>query len=187
MLKIEVPEQEFFDDVKQQFVYTKPVMLTLEHSLVSISKWEAKWKVPFMIEHREGTKDALTQEQVMDYIRCMTVTPQNVDDITYFALSKANVDAIMQYMQDKQTATWFGKTNNNGPRDRRPLTSERIYYLMIHYGIPEKFEKWHINRLLTLIQICQEEEKQQEKKSPKDAAMARHNLNAARRAKRPHL
>ena len=184
MLKITIPAQEFFDDRKQEFIYTKETTLQLEHSLVSISKWEAKWKVPFLMERDEQHR--LTQEQIQDYIRCMTIT-QNVDPLTYYSLTNENVSEIIKYIEDKQTATWFGKLGpNKGPRDTRPMTSERLYHLMVNYNIPFSCEKWHISRLMTLIRICQEESKKQEKKNPKDAAIARHNLNAARRAKHGH-
>ena len=180
MIKIDVPACEFWDDVKQQFIYTKEASIQLEHSLVSISKWESKWKIPFL---NPDPNFKLSQEQVVDYIKDMTIT-QNVNPETYAALTPKNVQDIFDYVQEQRTATWFGKSSvPAGSRDNRAMTSERIYYFMINYNLPIKCEKWHLSRLLTLIRICQEEQRKQEKKNPKDSALARHNLNAARRAR----
>ena len=183
MLKITVPGGEFWNDSLQQFVYTNEIVIQLEHSLVSVSKWEAKWKKPFI---SNDDKQQLSQEQVMDYIKFMTIT-QNVDDMVYFALTVKNLEDIMAYIQENRTATWFAKKGPEaGKRDNRAMTSERIYYFMVHYNIPFECQKWHLSRLLTLIRVCQEEEKaqnKQQKQNPRDAAMARHNLNAARRAR----
>lgn len=182
MLKIVVPEGEFFNELKQEFVYTKKTTLQLEHSLVSVSKWEATWKKPFIVY--DQSQQNMTQEMVMDYIKEMTVT-QNVDPNVYYALTQKNLQDIIDYIQENRTATWFGNKPGAGKRDTRPLTSERIYYFMVHYSIPFECQKWHLSRLMTLIRVCQEEEAAQNKKgqSPRDAAMARHSLMTARRAK----
>lgn len=181
MLKILVPAGEFWDEENQQFVYTPETVLQLEHSLVSISKWEAVHKKPFIVF--DDSQSNLTPENVLDYIKDMTIT-QHADPKVYYALTPKNISDIMDYIREDRTATWFGKNvHQAGKRDTRPLTSERIYYLMINYNIPFECQKWHLSRLLTLIRVCQEEQKQQEKKNPRDAAMQRHNLNAARRAK----
>lgn len=185
MLKITVPAGEFYNEKLEEFVYTKETVLRLEHSLISLSNWESNWKVPFLASDDSQVK--LTQEQIMDYIKEMTITP-NVDPMVYYAITKENMDAIVAYIQEQRTATWFGKSKPQaGKRDTRPMTSERIYYFMVEYNVPFECAKWHLSRLLTLIRICQEEQKEQEKKTPKDAAMARHNLNAARRAKKPRM
>lgn len=183
MLKIVVPKGEFYDELTEQFVYTKETTLQLEHSLVSVSKWEATWKKPFIVY--DQTQQNMTQEMVMDYIKQMTVT-QNVDPNVYFALTQNNLKEIIEYIQDQKTATWFGKKPQAGKRDTRPLTSERIYYFMVHYNIPFECQKWHLSRLLTLIRVCQEEEAAENKankSSPREAALARHQAMAARRAK----
>lgn len=183
MLKIVVPASEFFDDVHQEFVYTNETTLQLEHSLVAISKWEAKWKKPFIVY--DQSQQNMTQEMVMDYIRYMTIT-QNVDPRVYFALTQNNLQTITDYMQENRSATWFSNKPQAGKRDTRPLTSERIYYFMVHYGIPFDCAKWHISRLMSLIRVCQEEEaaqNKQNKQNPREAAMARHSIMSARRAK----
>lgn len=184
MLTLVVPASEFFKQETQEFITTKETVLQLEHSLVSISKWESKWKKPFLSMGGPGYEE-FTAEMLIDYFQYMTIT-QNVPKEVYYGLRQSNVNDIVEYIRDEQTATWFSKQSAKaGQVDRRPMTSERIYYLMVHYNIPFECQKWHLSRLLTLIRICQLEEQTQEKRSPKDAAMMRHNLNAARRAKRP--
>lgn len=153
MLQITVPEQkefEVYDEELQEFKIIpkkKAVRLNLEHSLVSISKWEAKYKKPFLI------KQDRTPEEVLDYIKCMTLT-QNVPDEVYARLSEENLKAIQEYWTDTRTATTFPKRKK--PRgDRNILTSEVLYYQMIAYQIPWECQKWHINRLQTLIRVCE--------------------------------
>ena len=185
MLTITIPEAEFFKESTQEFVYCKETVLQMEHSLVSISKWESKWKKPFLSMGSKGYEQ-FTERMLMDYFQCMTIT-QHVPPQVYFAITRELYNTIIEYIRTEQTATWFSKSGPEaGKTDHRPMTSERIYFLMVHYNIPFECQKWHLSRLLTLIRICQLEEQQQNKQSPKDAAIARHNLNAARRAKRPH-
>lgn len=173
MLSIVIPAQELWDEYKEEFIVTKEVKIQLEHSLVSISKWEAKWHKPFL-----ASKD-ITGEQMLDYIRCMTIT-QNVSDDTYHFLSDDNVKAIKDYMDDPMTATWF-----NDKQKRRPngevVTSELIYYWMIALNIPVEFQKWHINRLLTLIKVCELKQEAPKKMSQAEIAKQHRELNAARR------
>lgn len=184
MLSITVPEREVFIDETNTFLTIHSQKLQLEHSLVSVSKWESKWHVPFVGDpsHKERT-----DEQMRDYIRCMTIT-QNVDPLIYSVLTVDNVNAINKYIGDPMTATTFGEDMNQWQRrSGKFLTSEYIYYLMFSYRIPKECEKWHLNRLITLIRIFQEENKENgnSKNSAASAnAMARRSmLNAQRRAK----
>ena len=176
MLRIVVPASEGFDEQKQEFVYTKEQVLHLEHSLVSLSKWESKWHKPFF-SMKKGDKSDL---EILDYIRCMTLT-QNVDPEIYFHLSEQNQKDINAYIDDPMTATTFSqiqKTTSN----KEIVTSELVYYWMIAYNIPVEFEKWHFNRLMTLIKICNIKN-QPPKKMSKGAIMKQNtSLNAARRA-----
>lgn len=155
MLTITIPGGETFNESTNEFVYTKPKTITLEHSLVSISKWEEKWQKPYLV------KGEHTYEESVDYIRCMTIT-QNVDPNLYYGLSKELFDQIQAYMNSSHTATWFSdeKRRPNGPprghRKNEVITSELIYYWMICLNIPFECQKWHINRLLTLIRVCNE-------------------------------
>lgn len=172
MLELVVPAREMWDETDEIFITSKETTLRLEHSLVSISKWEAKWCIPFLKDNNKTTK------QMLDYIRCMTLT-QNVDPIVYKCLTKDNFDTINGYINYPMTATKI-KDDPNTPHSRKILTSEVIYYQMIAFGIPFECQKWHLNRLLTLIRVCSEESKPKKKMS--QAAIMRQNaaLNAAR-------
>lgn len=172
MLQIIVPSSEFFNEETEEFITTNKQVLQLEHSLVSISKWESKWHKPFL------GKEEKTNEQIRDYIRCMTLT-QNVDPNVYLALSKENMQDISEYIENPMTATWFSK--NNSKPNREIITSELIYYWMISQQIPFECQKWHINRLLTLIRVCSVKNSPPKKMSKK-AVMSRNKaLNEARR------
>lgn len=182
MLVVKVPAREQLDELNNEFVSTKATTLQLEHSLVSISKWEAKWHKPFFEEQK-------TAEQTLDYIRCMTIT-QNVDPNVYTCLTSENVKMIEEYINDPMTATWFSEQKQNGRQKSRPkrqkVTSELIYYWMIALNIPLECQKWHINRLITLIRVCNEEnrvESDKIKRPTKSSLANRASLNAARRKK----
>ena len=146
--------------------------LALEHSLVSISKWESKWHKPYL------SNETKTFEENIDYIRMMTLT-KNVDPRLYYLMTQENFDEISNYINDPMTATWFSKTNDSRP-NRRIITSELIYYWMISLNIPMECQKWHLNRLLTLIRVCNAESSP--KKMGKGAeARQRAAINRARR------
>lgn len=173
MLQITVPEREFFDPIKQEFIYLKEQKLTLEHSLISISKWEAKWKKPFY------DKKEKSMEESVDYVRCMTLN-KDVEPTVYTALTNEVFEQINNYIGDAMTATWFNETNKkpgNGP----VITSELIYYWMVAFKIPFECEKWHLNRLLTLIKVCELKNAPKKKMKRKDIYARNAALNAARR------
>ena len=173
MLKITIPAREMFDEVKQEFINTKEQTLQLEHSLVSLSKWESKWHKPF-IDNRN-----LSTEETIDYIRCMTLT-QNVDPEVYQYLSKENIKQINEYISDPMTATTFSNERNKGS-GKEVLTSEILYYDMIALGIPFECQKWHLNRLITLIKVCSIKQNPPQKMSKGDIMRRNAELNAARR------
>lgn len=177
MLRITVPAQEFFDEQRQEFYTVPSQTLVMEHSLISISKWEAKWKKSYFVD------DKKTVDEILDYFRCMTVTPQKVDPIVYRCLSKENIDKISEYINDPMTATTIRDTQPRSGR-KEVITSEIVYYWMIAQQIPIEFEKWHINRLLTLIKVCSIKNDPHPKKMRR-GEIARQNraLNKARRAK----
>lgn len=175
MLTITVPETESFDPITETFYTTKETKLTLEHSLLSIAKWEARWCKPFINRNPEERK---TSEESRDYIRCMTIT-QNVDPMVYYALTEDNYREIVNYMESPMTATWFAKDNK--PPSREILTAEIIYYYMTALQIPFSCEKWHFNRLMTLIRVCSEKNKPPKKMSKKTIMTKNQALNAARR------
>lgn len=163
-----------FDEVKGEFVYPKDQVLCLEHSLLSISKWESKWHKPFITN-----KDKKTEEEYMDYIVCMTLN-QNVDPSVYQRLTSLDLKKIQDYMNDPMTATWFSKQKSSRGNGEQ-TTSELIYYWMVSYNIPFECQKWHLNRLLTLIQICNVKNAPQKKMGARELASQRSALNAARR------
>lgn len=172
-----IPEMEFFDEGSQTFLVSKEITsqsttLQLEHSLVSLARWEAKWNKPFLV------KDEKTLLQTIDYVRCMTIT-QNVNPDVYNHIPKHVFEQIKEYIDAPMTATWFTKSNDKP--NREVVTAELIYYWMIAQSIPVEFQKWHLNRLLTLIRVCSIKNAPQKKMSAKEAAMQRRSMNAARR------
>ena len=173
MLQITIPATELWDDFKQEFVTSKEQTLQLEHSLVSLSKWESKWCKPFL------SKEGKTNEETIDYVRCMTIT-QNVNPEVYAYLTEENLIQINRYIDAPMTATVFSK-DESSKRNREIVTSELIYYWMIALNIPVKFEKWHLNRLLTLIRVCNIKNTPPKKRSRGETASSYAALNAARK------
>ena len=176
MLRIEIPiSPEGWDAEKEEFVESKVQTLQLEHSLVSLSKWESKWCKPFF------STDNKTYEEVLDYIKCMTLT-QNVKPEVYNYLTEKNINEITDYINAPMTATTFNETSTKG-RGRDIITSELIYYWMIAFNIPVEFQKWHINRLLTLIRVCEIKNSPGKKMSSQEITSQYAALNAARKKK----
>lgn len=174
MLELKIEAREAFDERRQEFINIKPTTLHLEHSLVSISKWESKWKKPFL---SMGEK---TQEESLDYVRCMTIT-QNIDPALYHCLTNDELEQIFAYVEDEKTATTFNAVNTLP--NRQVITSELIYYWMCSYNIPFECQKWHLSRLLVLIRIASIHN-QPDKKMSKQSILAQNKaLNAARRKK----
>lgn len=173
-LVITIPGREFYDEANNEFIYTKPVTLTLEHSLLSVAKWESKWHKPYL------SRDKKTKEEFTDYIRCMCITPPP-DPIVISSIPKSISDKIIEYIEDPMTATTF---SDKGKPSREIVTSELIYYWMTAANIPfDPCQKWHLNRLLALIHVASIKN-QPPKKMSKGEIMRRNSaLNAARRAK----
>jgi len=173
MLQITIPAVELWDERKQEFVITKKQTLQLEHSLVSISKWESKWCKPFL------SKQEKTFEETLDYIKCMTIT-QNVDPEVYNYLTNKNIEEINNYINAPMTATYFSDEKTS-KTSREQVTAELIYYWMIALNIPFECQKWHLNRLLTLIKVCSIKNQPPKKRSRKEIMRRNAALNAARR------
>lgn len=172
MLKITVSIAEQYDEIKEEFIPPKTQVLQLEHSLVSLSKWESKWHKSFLANEDK------TLEESNDYIRCMTIT-QNVDPDVYKFISNEDIDRITKYINASMTATTFSKEQKSG--NREVITSEIIYYWMIAFNIPFECQKWHLDRLLTLINVCNVKNKPQKKMSRRETMSRQSALNAARR------
>ena len=174
MLQITVPGIELWDEQKQEFSTEKDQTLCLEHSLVSISKWESKWNKIFL-----DNKEPKSYEETLDYIRCMTLT-QNVKPEVYARLTEENFKQINEYIEAPMTATTFFE-NHQGGSNREKISSELVYYWMVTFNIPFECQKWHLNRLLTLIRICNVKNAPPKKMSKRDVASQYASLNAARR------
>ena len=174
MLTITIPATEKYDEIRGEFIYAKEQTLQLEHSLVSISKWESKWCKPFLDSKREKSN-----EEVIDYVKCMTLN-KNVDESAYLCLTQANIAAINDYIGAPMTATYFSNTDK-GKKNNEQTTSELIYYWMIALNIPFECQKWHINRLLTLIRVCNIKNQPPKKMSKREIMSRNAALNAARR------
>lgn len=174
MLNITVPETELWDERKQEFISTTSKTLQLEHSLVSVSKWESKWHKAFL------SKQEKTEEENLDYIRCMTIT-QNVNPDIYSCLTTENFTEINKYIDDPMTAVYFAKGKGGGIKNRETITSELIYYWMISLNVPFECQKWHLNRLLTLIEVCDIKNKPTKKMGRSELLSRNAALNEARK------
>lgn len=175
MLEIVVPGVEFYDETKNEFIELNEQKLQLEHSLVSISKWESKWHKAFL------SQKSKTDEEMIDYIRCMTLN-RVTDSNVYNRLSKNNINDISAYINDPMTATCLRKNEQEG-QSRETVTSELIYYWMIALQIPMECQNWHLNRLLMLVQVCNLKNKPPKKRSKGEIMRSNAALNAARRKK----
>jgi len=175
VLQLEIPEREMFDEATGEFIYFKKESLQLEHSLVSLSKWESNWQKPFF------GKEKKTLEQTVDYIKCMTIT-QNVRRDAYVNLPDDIFEKVDEYINLPMTATWFTEDENSKKASREIITSEVIYYSMIALQIPMECQKWHLNRLMTLIRVCNIKSQPPKKQGRKEAMSKRAALNQARRS-----
>ena len=173
-LEIFVPGRELYNRQTNQFTEVKGTNLLLEHSLVSVSKWEDKWEIPYL------SRKEKTDEQVLDYIKFMTLT-KNVDPRIYLCLTEENLLDIKDYIEKKHTATTINHQGKHG--SNRVVTSELIYCWMIMQNIPKEFEKWPLNRLMTLIEVCGIESNPKKKRGYKETQNYYAQLNKARRAK----
>ena len=175
MLQIVIPAIELWDEETQEFVQVKEQTLQLEHSLVSLSKWESKWNKAFL------GKQPKSVEETLDYIKCMTLT-KNVDPNIYKWISNENIQKINKYIDAPMTATTFMEDPSN-KRNNEIVTSELIYYWMVSLNIPFECQKWHLNRLLTLIRVCNVKNTPPKKRSRREIMSRNAALNAARKKK----
>lgn len=167
---------ELYDNVSNEFyTVSSDIKIVMEHSLISLHQWEQKWHVPFLDRRHERTS-----EQIIDYLRCMTLS-KNVDDKAYYLLPASEVKRIKEYIEDPMTATSI--TTDSRRRVATEIkTAEVIYSDMILLGIPFECRKWHLNSLLMLINVCAEKQKPPKKMSRNDIYAQNKALNRARRA-----
>lgn len=173
MLTIKIPDTEYYNEETSQFFLVKARTIDLEHSLVSLSKWESKWCKPFL------GKDQKTNEEIRDYVRCMIID-RNAPDSILYTLNKEQEKQIVEYIDEKMTATTFSDISS-ASKSREIITSEIIYYWMISLNIPFECQKWHLNRLLTLIRVCSIKNAPPKKMGRNSILNRNTQLNAARR------
>lgn len=173
MLTITLPASRFFDERTEEFVCFPAVTLKLEHSLISVSKWEAKWRKSFL------SAKEFTMEEFRDYVRCMSLNP-DLPPETFARINPGNVAEIWAYIKDPMTATTFTRRGKQKAMSNSVITAETVYYWMVSFDIPFSCEKWHLNRLLTLIEVCSVKQNPQ-KMNKRDAAMLRAAANEANR------
>ena len=189
-LPIKIASREFYDEQNKKFINVKETTLVLEHSLVSLHKWEQKWKKPFL---KEDTMKELGPEAMLDYIRCMSMT-RLADENVVYGITPEQLKEINEYINDPMTATWFSEEKDPSKKKRAKkevMTAEVIYWQMVALQIPKEFEKWHLNSLLTLIRVCGIKNEEQynnsssgagKGKTKKPNLRSRAALNAKRRA-----
>lgn len=175
MLEIVIPEEEYYNEKTSTFERVSGGRLILEHSLSSLYEWESKWKKPFMSEKPK------TSDELIDYIKIMTLNRDDVDDTIYRFLTTENINQISNYMKDSMTAT---TVKNNEIPSRKIVTAEVIYSWMVSLNIPFECQKWHLNRLLMLIRVCNETQKPPKKMSKAEVMRQNTALNKARKARR---
>lgn len=179
MLQISVvAEPEQWNSKTEEFIPEKRITLHLEHSLISLAKWESKWCKPFLSNQAKHS-----DEETLDYIRCMTIT-QNVDPKVYRNISNRELERIGKYINAPMTATTFGDDGvDSKKKNTQIVTNELIYYWMIAHGIPHDYDKWHLNRLLTLIKVCEAERAPKKKRNRAELTRKYEAINAANKAK----
>lgn len=166
---------EYFDEENQTFEIVASAELQLEHSLLSLSKWESKTQKPFL------SNAGMTPDELLLYIEAMIISP-NYDPAVINRLSDDNMKAINAYIESSESATTFGKSMPESRANAEVVTSELIYYWMVLFQIPFECQTWHLNRLFTLIRICNLKNSKPKKVSPQQMAAERHALNEQRKA-----
>lgn len=177
MLRIRIPGGAFYDEDHNRFLDVPPTNIQLEHSLLSVRRWESKWNRSWFDDPPK------TEQERIDYIRCMTITP-NVDPNVFRVIPKDILSQIEAYKNSPMTATTFGKDNGQRKPKQKFLTAEIVYWWMTEYNIPFECEKWHLNQLLTLIRVCSEKKNPPKKMTAREARDHHRAVNAQRRARK---
>lgn len=177
MLKIQLEQNEFYDEKNKKFIYVPELTIELEHSLLAVSKWESKYQVPFL----DRGQSSKTQDQIMDYIEAMILKPEDPGEVMPY-LSSQDISKINRYIESKESATTFGEMPEQGTARGETITSELIYYWMVAFNIPFECESWNLNRLFSLIKICNIKNSPKKKMAKHSIASRNREINAARRA-----
>lgn len=180
MLKLKIEGKEYYNEITNEFIDLPGGELQLEHSLYALAAWESKWKKPFL------TDKPKTLDETISYIKCMTLNPESVSPHLYSLISQKNLDQIYEYMGSTQTATWFTEHGPKQPKSRKVITAEIIYYWMVSFNIPFECQYWHLDRLITLIRVCDINSKPPKKMSKQEAARQRMALNNQRLKRGKH-
>lgn len=175
-ITITIPAGQLYSESENRFYKVEETTVELEHSLVALSKWESKWHKPFL------TKDQKTRAEVIDYFRCMCLTP-SIEPLVFNAIKDREFVRIMKYIDDPMTATTITHHSSTKRGNTGTVTSELIYYWMGEYNISKECEWWHINRLFKLIEITSVKRQPEKKMSKRDIAAQNKSLNAMRRAR----
>lgn len=178
MISITVTDTEKFNERTGEFITVPGQTIRLEHSLVSVSKWESKWHKPFI------SRIDKTEDETLDYIRCMSLD-DDIDPRVFLCIGNEDLKKIINYIDDPMTATWFNEKNQQKQASSgEEVTSELIYYWMTALNIPMECQHWHLNRLMTLIRVCNIKNQPEKKMSKREALQRQQALNAARRKPR---
>jgi len=174
VLQVIVEGDEFFNEETSEFTSVGDVVLELEHSLVSLSKWESEFQVPFL------SRSEKTSQEIFGYIKAMILT-EDFDPDIILRFTQDNLNKINAYIESKQSATTFGLMPETGGRGET-ITSELIYYWLVAFNIPFECQYWHLNRLFALIRICNIKNSPEKKMSKSEIAMRNRALNEQRKA-----
>lgn len=174
---------ELFDEETNTFLHPVGKKLHLEHSLLSISKWEAEWEIPFLNTDK-------TSEQSLSYIKCC-VLDDDFDELLLNTLSDKNILDFNAYLSKGMTAkkiidlrsSLSQKRKSRRPASQKALTSEDIYYSMIQFHVWKECEEWPLQRLLSLLQLCSLKSNSTGEMSKSDQAKFYREENARRKAK----
>lgn len=178
MLELKIAASESYNEETGEFIPMDEVVVRFEHSLVSLSKWESKYKKPFLSDHPEHKK---TEEEAADYIRFMVLDELDFD--LFERIGEEQVREIQQYITDSQTATTFPHEEAPNKINRELVTAEIVYYWMVALNVPFETQYWHLNRLITLIQVVNHKNAPPKKRSRASMAEQQRRLNAERKAK----
>ena len=180
VLDLSIPGQEYWDEDKCEFIYTKDTILHLKHSLISLTRWEQKYKRRFLDQGPDKP------DEILYYIKCMTMNREPIDDLVYQSISENDYEKVKAYIKDPMSCTTVPKKKKKTDEEPEPLSSELIYYYMTALQIPFDCEKWHLNNLLKLIELASYKNDPKDNKNKRSSAEIMRDyarINKANRAR----